>query len=140
MTTLEEGLVSYLTGVDCADLVALIDTRVYPMNIPQGAVLPYLAYQRISTPRILTHDSSGATGDLAYPRFQFDAWATTYASAKAIIDQVRAALNGKTGVIGTAPNAITIRAALVEDEVPEFDPETKLYRCRSDFFIWHQEE
>lgn len=83
--------------------------------------------------------SSGATGDLAHPRFQFDAWATTYASAKAITDQVRAALNGKTGSIGTSPYALTIRAALVEDERPSFDPATNLYRCQSDFIIWQEE-
>jgi len=137
MTVLEEGLHSYLSTY--GGLTSLISARTYPMLIPQGAVLPCLTYQRISTPRILTHQSSGATGDLAHPRFQFDAWATTQKAAKAIIDQVRAALNGKTGEIGTAPNNITIRAGLVEDEVPTYDPETKLYRCRSDFFIWHEE-
>jgi hypothetical protein len=81
----------------------------------------------------------GATGDLAHPRFQFDAWSTTGKGAKAITDQVRAALNGKVGEIGTAPNAYTIRAALVEDEAPEYIPEVKLYRSRSDYIIWHQE-
>jgi len=52
---------------------------------------------------------------------------------------VRAYLNGKTGEIGTAPNAVTIRAALVDGEVPTYDPETKLYRSRSDYTIWQEE-
>jgi hypothetical protein len=138
MTTLEVGLFSYLSTY--GGLVALIGDRVYPMHIPQEATLPCLTYQRISTPRHLTHQSSGATGDLASPRFQFDAWATTDDSAKAIVDQVRAALNGKTGEIGTAPSNITVRAVLVENEVPEYFPEVRLYRCRSDYFIWHEEE
>lgn len=137
MTILEEGLFSYLSNF--AGLVALIGARVYPMKLPQGATLPALTYQRISTPRELTHQSAGATGDLAHPRFQFDAWAATQKAAKLIIDQVRAALHGKTGSIGTAPNNITIRAGLVEDETPEYIPEARLYRCRSDFMIWHQE-
>ena len=137
MTVLEEGLFSYLSTY--GGLVPLIGARVYPMRIPQGATLPCLTYQRISTPRILTHDSSGATGDLASPRFQFDAWADTQKAAKAITDQVRAAMNGKTGEIGTAPNNITIRAGLVEDEVPEYFPDARLYRSRSDYFIWHEE-
>lgn len=137
MAVLEEGLFSYLSTY--AGLVALIGARVYPMRIPQGATLPCLTYQRISTPRILTHDSSGATGDLAHPRFQFDAWSPTQKAAKAITDQLRAALNGKQGSIGTAPSNVTIRSALVESEVPDFDPETKLYRSRSDYFIWHEE-
>lgn len=137
MTVLEEGLFSYLSTYGA--LVALISDRVYPLRIPQNAVMPCLTYQRISTPRILTHQTSGATGDLAHPRFQFDAWGATLAAVKAITDVLRAALNGKTGSIGTAPNAFTIQAALVEDESPEYNPETKLYRCRSDYFIWHME-
>lgn len=137
MTLLEEGLGSYLSTY--AGLVLLIGDRVFPMRIPQGETLPCLTYQRISTPRVLTHQSSGATGDLAHPRFQFDAWAPTQKTAKLVTDQVRAALNGKTGSIGTAPNNITIRAALVDGETPEFDPETEIYRSRSEFIIWHEE-
>lgn len=137
MAVLEEGIASYLEGY--AGLVALIGDRVYLMKIKQGSVLPCLTYQRISTPRILTHDTSGATGDLISPRFQFDAWAKTAKSAKAITDQVRAALNGKTGAIGTAPRQVTIRAALAESEVPEFVPDAELYRSRSDYMIWHEE-
>ena len=138
MTTLEEGLGSYLSTY--AGLVALISDRVYSMKIPQDEPLPLLTYQRISTPRELTHQSSGATGDLASPRFQFDAWAVSQKAAKLIVDQVRAALHGKTGAIGTAPNNITIRAGLVDSEVPEYIPDARLYRCRSDYIIWHQEE
>lgn len=133
--TIEEGLKTYLTGY--AGLTSLISTRVHPMRIPQGATIPCLTYQRISTPRIKTHDSSGSSGT-AYPRFQFDAWATTYAGAKAITDQVRAALNGYKGTIGTT-NTVTIQASLVDDEKPEFDSETGLFRILSDYLIWHQE-
>jgi len=134
---LEEGIRSYLAGF--AGISALVGTRIYPLVIPQGATLPCITYQRISTPRISTHDGSGMSGDLSSPRFQFDAWATTLSSVKAITDQIRAALNGKTGSIGTAPYAYTIRAALADNEQPEYDPESELYRGRSDYIIWHQE-
>ncbi len=137
MTVLEYGIGSYLSTF--AGLVPLIGDRVYPLRIPQGATLPCLTYQRISTPRILTHDSSGSTGDLSNPRFQFDAWGNTALQVKAITDQVRAALHGKVGSIGTAPNNYTIRAALAEDESTEYIPEARLHRSRSDYFIWHQE-
>jgi len=137
MTTLEEGLKSYLTAY--AGLTALIGTRVYPFRIPQGATLPCMTYQRMDTPRMLTHQSVGATGDLAKVRMQFDCWATTYSSAKAIADQLRAALNGKTGSIGTAPNAVVIRAALVDNEIPEYNPEVDMHRVIADYFIWQEE-
>ena len=133
-TTIDEGLIAYLRSK--TGITNLVSTRVYGMMIPQAATLPCITTQRISTPRISTMDSSGATGDLTSPRFQVDSWATTQKSAKAIADAVRAALNGHTGTTGTG---VTIRAALAEEESPSYDPETKLYRCRSEFIIWQQE-
>lgn len=134
ITTIDEGLIAYLGAY--AGLTSLISNRVYLMRIPQGATLPCLTVTRISTPREFAMDTSGATGTLAHPRFQFDAWATTYASAKAINDQVRAALMGHTGTTGTG---ITIRAALVLDERADYETDTKYYRSQSDYVIWHEE-
>lgn len=136
MPTLEQGLISYLKAY--AGLSAIIGTRVFGFRIPQKSSLPCLTVQRISTPREQTHDTSGAS-DLAHPRFQFDAWATTNESSKDITDQLRTALNGKTGSIGTAPYAVVIQGALVDDETPEIDPETEYYRTRSDYIIWYVE-
>lgn len=137
MTTVEQGLVSYLNGY--AGLTALVSTRVYPYMVPQGATLPCVTYQRIDTPRSLTHGDSGATGTLARPRFQLNAWAATLSEAMAIAYQLRAALNGKRGSIGTAPYAVTVRAILVDNEMQDYEPETELYRVICDYLIWLEE-
>ena len=134
--TLEAGLVYKLTNT--AGISNLISTRTYLARIPQGATLPCLTYQRISTPRLHAHDSSGSAGT-AHPRFQFDAWATTYSSAKAITDALRAALNGFKGTITSGADSVVVQCALVEDEVPEPDLGAGLERIRSDYFIWHIE-
>lgn len=134
MTVLDEGLYTYLSTY--AGLVSLISTRVYAFKIPQGATLPCLTFFRVSTPREATHDSSGIGNELSHPRFQFDAWATTYASAKAISDQVRAALHGKKSTIATG---VSINGSLAQDERPTYEPETQLYRVSSDFIIWHND-
>lgn len=137
MATLEEGLISYLEGY--AGLTALISTRVYHMTKPQTVVYPCLTLQRIDTPFIHTMQTSGATGNLVTPRFQFDAWAVTYSAAKAITDQLRAALNGKTGSIGTAPYAVTIRSALQSIERPSYDVLVSMYRSMSEFVIMQED-
>ena len=137
MTVLEDGIASYLELH--ADMIAVVAGRVFAIRIPQGETIPCMTFQRISTPRISTHDTSGATGDLTSPRFQFDAWAKTQKEAKAITDTLRGILNGKTVSIGTAPRAITIRAALAENEQPEYVPDIELYRGRSDYIIWYEE-
>lgn len=134
MAVIEEGLLTYLSTF--AGLVSLISTRVYPDFIPQGATLPCLTYQRISTSRDHSHDTNGIGTDLAHPRFQFSAWATTKSSAKAINEQVRAALNGKTGTIATG---VSINNALSVDERYTYEPETQLHSYQSDFIIWHND-
>lgn len=133
MAVLEEGLFTYLSTY--AGLTSLISTRVYPLVIPQGATLPCLTYQRISTVRSPSLDSSGIGNELSSARFQFDVWATTALSAKTITDQLRAALHGKKGTMGS----VTIHSALVDDEQSNFEPDTKIYRSRSDYFIWHND-
>ena len=137
MTThLEQGLYSYLSTQ--VTLTALVGTRIYPMFIPQGATIPCITYQRISTPRTPTHDTSGR-GDLVNPRVQFDIWSETQKSGSDIGAVLTALLNGKVGAIGSGGNQITIRASLQETEVPDYDPEIKLFRNRVEFIIWYQE-
>jgi len=106
MTVLDESLYSYLYNY--AGLFSLVAGRVYAFQMPQAVTLPCVTFQRIDTPRDLTHDTSGIGNELAHPRFQFDAWAETYASAKAINDQIRAALNGKSGLIGSQIETATV--------------------------------
>jgi hypothetical protein len=135
--TLEDAFVSFLTAH--AGLVALIGTRVYPFEIADGATLPCLTYKRIDTPRRSTHQSSGATGDLISPLMQLDAWATTYASAKAIADVLRGALHGKTGSMGTSPYAVTVRSILNTGEIPIPEPDVAAYRVMSQYVVWMEE-
>lgn len=137
MSAVEIGLVSYLKAY--AGLTALVSTRVYPFMIPQGATLPCVTYQRIDTPRYLAHGDAGATGTLARPRFQLNAWAATLSEAMAVAYQLRAALNGKTGSIGTSPNAVTVRAILVDNEMQDYEPETELFRVITDYLVWVEE-
>ena len=134
--TIEEGLVVFLKAH--AGLAALVGVRIKPDFLPQKSDLPCLTYQRISTPRVITHDTTGSAGT-AYPRIQFDAYAITRKGAKAIVDQLRAALQGYTGSMGTSPNTVTVQAAIVDDEEITREPETGFFRGRSDYLIWHQE-
>lgn len=135
MPALEEGLSTFLLAT--AEVETLVGTRVYGLRIMQGSTFPCITKQRISTPRQITHDMSGSSGVLAHPRFQIDAWGVSEASVKAVADAVRVALNGKTGSLGSG--AVAIRAALVSEESPDYNPETDLYRSRSEYIIWIEE-
>ena len=130
---LEEGLTAYLKAY--AALIALVGAKIYPVRFPQTTTMPCVVFQRIDTPRELTHDTSGATGTLAHPRFQFEVWAETYENGKDIVDVLRAALNGKTGDVG----GVTVRAALVDNESVEYSTDFELYRFTNDYIVWHEE-
>jgi hypothetical protein len=134
--TIEQGLEYYLTHY--VGLIALISTRIYINRIPQNSTIPCLTFQRISTPRVITQETRGMAG-LAYPRFQFDSWSWVYVSAKAINDQVRAALNGYRGVIINGADSVAIYAALIEDERYNPDLDAGLHRLSSDYIIYHEE-
>ncbi len=126
MSDTESLLYTRLTGH--AGLAALVDTRVYPMLLPQGATLPALTYQRIST--VQTYSHQGDSG-LATVRMQVDCWGATYASAKAVAAQVKAALSGYTS------SAIGRCHLVAERDL--YDPETGHYRVIIDFMIGYQE-
>jgi hypothetical protein len=134
-TTIEEGLTTFFLAT--AGITALVGTRVWGSRVKQGSTFPCITKQRISTPRIHTHDESGSSGMLARPRFQIDVWGASEASVKAVADAIRTALNGKVGSLGAG--CISIQAALAEEEVLEYDPETDIYRVRCEYIIWQLE-
>ena len=72
-----------------AGLAALVSTRIYPVIMPQGAVKPAITYQLISS----TRESCMVKDDgIVRARFQITAWGETFTGVKAVIEQVRQAL------------------------------------------------
>lgn len=128
---IEEGLYAYLAGY--AGLTALVDSRIYPLQAPEDAIYPLVVYQRISGPRVYSHD--GASG-LAHPRFQITSWGEIYPDAKAVAKQVRLALSGYAGTMG---DDVDVDAAFLVNELERYDPETKRWGVIQDYIIWHHE-
>lgn len=90
--TAEEALVARLKST--AGVTALVGTRIFPMEAPQGAVTPWIVYQRVSTnPFTVLVGRSG----LDDPRLQYTVWADTYSSARAVATQVRLSLDDYQG-------------------------------------------
>ena len=94
--------------------------RIYIQTLPPEVTLPALAYTRVSTPR--TRSLTGFS-KLARPRLQYIAWAATYAAAKALADEVFAAVDGYQNTI----DGVEIQSAFVDNEISMYDPESKRY-------------
>lgn len=129
---LEESLFDKLSKD--TSVKALVASRVYPIRLPQKVTLPCLTYQRISTPRVHTHDLAGGT---AHPRIQITCWDDDPKGCKALADTVRTCLDGFRGTMGTG--GATVYATLSDDENADYDPESQIYWTILDFIIWHAE-
>lgn len=129
--TIDEALFTRLSTH--AGVAALVATRIYPILMPQNTTLPAITKQRISGPRV--QSLVGSSG-LAYPRYQVDAWASTYDGAKAVADQVRAALDGFRGYVGT----VRIGGIRLIGDQELYEEETRTHRVSQDFSVWHDED
>jgi hypothetical protein len=133
---IEQALYTRLTGF--AGLAALVSTRVTPMALGQNlqdiaAFLDSLTYQKVSGTRL---HSYGADPGVVTARFQIDSWARSYAKAKAVAFQVRAALANQ---YGTTWSAVVIQNCRLENEIDDMDAETGIYRVTQDFTITYEE-
>ena len=128
---IEEGFVTYLTNHPA--LSALISGRIYPSGrVPDKATLPAVVYQRISAARVYSH--SGASG-LANPRFQYDCLAATYDGAVAVGNVLIGACSGFHGSMGQ----VRVDAAFVDNDMDDYEPDSKIYTRRVDVRFWHAE-
>lgn len=129
MAEIEEVIVTKFTAH--VGLSALIDERVYPNQLPQRPTLPAVVYTRISTLFYQTRDSSS----LERPRFQFDCWSDSYGGARAVAQQLRAAL--PTLRQASSPR---IDAALLENDQDILEADPARFRAVVEAYIWHEEE
>lgn len=111
--------------------------RTFPMLAPAETEYPFFVYQKISGAR--DHHLEGASG-LAFPRIQIDAYATTYAAAKALFDQARRVLDGFRGTVA----GVEIKSCLLDTErdlpAEERSPaDSAIFRVSGDFLLIHAE-
>lgn len=124
----EEGLFEYLDNH--AGLSVEVDSRIYPVRLPQQTTLPAVTYIRLVTPLLQKFEVSV----LPHPTFQFDCWAATYARAKDVAMQVIIALNRYRGAMG----AYTVEASVVQTERDAYDPDTGIWHTILDVEIWYE--
>jgi hypothetical protein len=121
--SLESDLFTQLTTA-ATTLYTLVGTRVYPDAMPQGAQIPCVVYQRISTPRSQAFGSA-QTVVVSSPRIQFSCWAATTSGALAVCAALRTRLLAMSNPV-TLENEYTLR-----------DPDTNYARRNLDAFIAH---
>lgn len=135
MSLIEEAVFTKLTTT--AAVSALIGTRMRPQLAAEADQYPMLVYDKESD-GALGHMSG--TTHLSHCTISLDAWATTYAAAKAIRDAVRTALKGYSG---TSSSVQIRRAMLIENrdrlESAVGMEQRRMYAAGLNIDIWYAE-
>ena len=127
--TIEKAIRSILIN---DSTVSAITTRCYPATLPQDPIYPLILFSKVTGMR--DHHLQGPSG-LAHPRFQVEAWATTYDAAKTLANAIREALDGYKGTVGT----VVIGSILIESERDVYEDAVSCHRVIMDFYCWHSE-
>ena len=119
---IEEALVAHLLAQ--TGLAALISRRFFYEELPQGATLPAVTCNKISD--IKDHTLTGQS-ELERPTYQFIAWASTKAGARAVAEQIKSILSDYQGTMG----GITVQKIELQTEMSSLekspDGTTKVY-------------
>ncbi len=86
----------FLRLVTTPGVARLIGFQVYPLAVPKNAALPFVVYKRNN----ITRESS-LVGPLNVPivHLQLACWGLTYEASRDLADEVRLALDGRTGTL-----------------------------------------
>lgn len=130
-----EGAIVTLLTTD-GTLSALVGSRVYPLMAPGDAALPLLVYQEASEVPVRALARRLA---LTAWRVRFDAYAESYASAKAV---KAALLNVLEGYSGTA-SGVVVQGVFRDDSNDAHDPpahadERGYFSAGIDLAVWYE--
>lgn len=116
--------------------------RVYPQIAPQGVVLPYLTYTRISGSPI--HHLRGPD-TLARARIQVDIFSSTYSQMLAIAAATRKQLDGFRGAISVGTQSVHFSHLFLDSEQvqmvgPLSGSEDPIHRFIQDFVVAYRQD
>ena len=116
--------------------VLSVGDRVYPLTLPQGAVLPAVVYQLVGGEGPLhshgdAHDGDGAGASFQRSRVQLGCWADSARGAELLAAEVEAAVDGFSGAWGSVP----IASALVDTAIDDWRPDVGRYRRILDVLV-----
>jgi hypothetical protein len=123
----ETLLLSYLKSVSA--LTTLVGNRIYTEAAPQGAVYPFVIYSEIT--EVPSYVYTGERSGLYEKHFQFDCYATTRATCRAIRDSIDGAFANAIarGDWGSPPSIKLLGSFLtLSENMDQYEPDPKVPR------------
>jgi len=111
-----------------AGLAALVSLRIYPNIMPQNTTMPACVYNVVSAQR---EKAMTPVTVMTTKRIQVNSYGTTYASAKAVSEQVRAALQWWHGTV----SGVVVHYSELQNDMDFYDDAAFLHGVMNDFLI-----
>lgn len=134
MRNLERALFEYLTGD--AGVSSLVESRVYPVKLPEGSNIPAISWRKVDAGRIYTYDRFEDTDAWVTARVQMDCWGYTADEATNVGEAVLMALSGYEGDMAGQ----LIGSSFAVNELDIYEVPTKLHRRILDFQISYEDD
>jgi hypothetical protein len=115
------------------DIQPLVGNRVYPVLLPQNPTYPAITYRRDDDSRYSTLD--GNQNAFVDASLILDAWGETYAAAKNLADEIKAALQNLTGDM----SGLTVNRVHMGGYVEVYETEVQAYRVSHGIFVSYSE-
>lgn len=134
--TIIEGLRTFLLQNNA--IAALVSARVYPLRLPQKAVMPSIVLTRIDD---IGDAHLRGPNALTRARVQVDCWAQTFDDAVALGDLCQRRLDGYQGSFTDAstspPSVLQVQSILADSASDHFEEEILGGLCRqgTDYFV-----
>lgn len=130
---LEEALFAHLKAH--TGLSALVDSRIYPLVLPQPPTLPAVTYFKVS--KVNKRTMASPSDSLKQVRVQLSCWANTYAKAKDVAEQVTVALQDYSGLMG-GTDGVRVLDGNIINEQDLYEGDTGIYHIPIDVLILHE--
>lgn len=113
-------------------VTTLVGDRIDPLLVAERTTYPCVTYRQVD------RDPVSAFGDdvaLTQSVVEVESFAETFTAARALAAAVQTSLQRWRGTAG----GVTVQSVFFEQEVPDYDPETRVHSIRQDFRVWSEE-
>jgi len=121
-----------------SDVASLVNTRIYPGVVTQGATQPYIIYGK--TAETFDH-AMRADPNISSPRYQVSSYSTSYSQARELSKFVKNSLRDFSGDLGSSDEPLSVQRIFFEFEMDmsHRDLETfeVVHHVLQDYVIWY---
>lgn len=115
----------------------IVDTRIFPVVLPQGETRDSIVYTRITELEGMTFQQPSG---LVSARIQFDSWSKSTNRANTLANLVKETFGGFEGRVDVdSSNYVNIQLIELVNGRDDYDPAVQMYRMSRDYFVWYED-